>query len=86
MPYWKKIEDGYITVIGTGAGGAAISAEEYGAILDVIRQQPTPPEGYGYRLREDLSWEAYALPPVEEEENPTLSDSAALAVITGERE
>lgn len=49
--------------IGTGSGGAEITEDEYNEILSVIRSRPTPPEGYGYRLKTDLTWEQYELPP-----------------------
>ena len=36
-------------------------------ILAVIRNKPTPRDGYDYRLKTDLTWEEYALPPIEPE-------------------
>lgn len=82
MRCYKIVESGYIPGIGTGAGGIEITAEEYNEIMAIIRNRPTPPEGYDYRLREDLTWEEYQLPiidPAEEE----ISDSEALAIILG---
>lgn len=58
-----------------------ITAEQYNEILSMIRNRPTAPEGYGYRLTEDLQWELYELPPVEVEEDPELSDSEVLSII-----
>ena len=60
-----------------------ITAEKYNEILTLLRNRPTAPEGYGYRLTESLEWEMYELPAVEEEEDPELSDSEAIAIITG---
>lgn len=68
MRYYKQITDGYLTMIGTGPGGTEITAQEYGAIMDVITSRPTPPEGYGYKLKTDLAWEMYELPPEPEPE------------------
>lgn len=82
MRYYKKIIDGYIIIIGKGFGGTEITAEEYAELNALIDNRPTPPEGYDYRLRDDLTWEEYQLPiidPVEEE----ISDSEALAIILG---
>ena len=78
MRYNKTIRDGYIVSIGTGNGGTEITREEYDEILAVIKGRPTPPEGFDYRLRTDLTWEAYELPPVEETEPETnLGDTEA---------
>lgn len=60
---------------------AEITAEKYNEILAILRNRPTAPEGYGYRLTESLEWELYELPVVEEvEEDATEEDYlAALA-------
>ena len=47
-----------------------ITAGKYNEILTLLRNRPTAPEGYGYRLTEDLQWELYELPHTEVEENP----------------
>lgn len=62
MAFYKLTEDSYITVIGTGNGGIEISESEYNEIMNVIRNRPSA-EGKGYRLRTDLTWEEYDLPP-----------------------
>ena len=82
MRFYKLIENGYIVIIGTGFGGTEITAKEYADLNTLIDNRPTPPEGYDYRLREDLTWEEYQLPiidPVEEE----ISNDEALAIILG---
>ena len=82
MRYYKRIKDSYITLVGTGCGDTEITKEEYDMLVSVINAKPTPPEGYDYRLREDLTWEEYQLPiidPAEEE----IDDSEALAIILG---
>lgn len=62
MRYYKLIDNGYILAIGTGNGGEEITESEYDEIMTVIRNHPVR-EGYGYRLKTDLTWEEY--------ENPT---------------
>ena len=62
MEYYKQIENGYIISIGTGAGDTEITEAEYDEIMSVIQNKPVR-EGYGYRLKTDLTWEEY--------ENPT---------------
>ena len=82
MRHYKRIENEYIIMIGTGCGDTEISKTEYEEIMSVFMTKPTPPEGYDYRLREDLTWEEYQLPiidPAEEE----ISDEEALAIILG---
>lgn len=79
--YYKIIEGEYITAIGTGIGDAEIAQEEYENILSIIRNRPTPEEGYTYRLRTDLTWEMVEAPvePVDDE----ISDAEALDIILG---
>ena len=67
MRKFKTIEDGCIISIGTGFGGTEITEQEYAEILAVIRDKPTAREGYDHRLKTDLTWEEYALPPIEPE-------------------
>lgn len=82
MKYFKSIEDGYVVGIATGCGSIEITAEEYTHILNLAHNRPTPPEGYDYCLREDLTWELYELPPIDPAEEE-ISDSEALAIILG---
>ena len=74
MRYYKIIEDGYLTAIGTGNGGIEITEEEYNSLLEHIRNCPTAEEGYGYRLKEDLTWELYELPIIDDSENEISGD------------
>lgn len=68
--YQKNISDGYIVSIVSGVTNGNITEAEYNTILSTIRAKPTPPQGYDYKLREDLTWELYELPivPPEDEE------------------
>lgn len=78
MRYYKHIENDYVLYIGTGPGGEEITAEEYENILTIIKSRPAAEVGYGYRLKTDLTWELYELPPVEEvEQEATMEDYAA---------
>lgn len=78
MRYYKQIENDYLLSIGTGSGHEEITAEEYEQILNTIRSKPTAETGYDYRLKADLTWELYELPPVEEvEQEATIEDYAA---------
>ena len=83
MRCYKQILDGYLFAVGKGAkGGEEITAEEYNEILSILRNRPTAPEGYGYRLTESLEWELYEL-PAEEETDDEISAEEALEIITG---
>jgi len=81
--YYKQTDDVYILAVGVGAGGMEISADEYSEILSIIQNRPAA-EGKGYRLKSDLTWEAYDLPPEPEpSDEDELSDAEALNVILG---
>lgn len=78
--YYKTIEDGYITSIGTGVGQEEITQEEYNEILAVIQSRPIPEAGFDYKLREDLTWEQVEDPA---DEDPELSEEEAMHIILG---
>lgn len=79
MSWFKVIQNGYITVIGTGNGGTEITEAEYNEIRSVIDARPTPPDGYDYRLKTDLTWELYELPPEPED----VDADEALEILLG---
>lgn len=79
--YYKIINNGYLIAVGTGAGGIEITAEEYENILTVIKERPTAEAGYDYRLKEDLTWELYECPVIDDGDE--ISDSEALDIIVG---
>lgn len=83
MRYYKILQDGYILSIGKGAGGEDLTESEYTQILDSIRNKPTAPDGYGYRLKSDLTWERLKLSVTPEDADPDLTDAEALAIILG---
>jgi hypothetical protein len=66
MRYYKQIKDNYIMSININSGGIVISEEEYNSIKNVIDSIPKK-NGYGYKLKTDLTIEEYVLPAVEEE-------------------
>lgn len=76
--HFKQLSDNYITAIGTGYGGEEITEAEYNTILAAIQSRPTA-AGKGYRLKTDLTWEEYDLPPQPEPEEPELTAEEALA-------
>ena len=83
MRYYKILQDDYILSVGKGAGGEDLTESEYTQILDSIRNKPTAPDGYGYRLKSDLTWELLELSVTPEDADPDLTDSEALAIILG---
>lgn len=78
-------QDGYIIGIVSGVSEKNSNATEsaYMTVKAMLGNTPTAPTGYGYRLREDLQWELYELPPVVEDPNRELSAEEALDIILG---
>ena len=86
MRLYKSIDDGYVVSVGTGAGGSEVTEAEYSKILSVIRNKPQAPDGYGYRLKTDLTWEIAKMPdpePAEEDTDATAEDYEAALVLLG---
>lgn len=80
VQYGKK---NHIIAIGTGAGGTEITKVEYDKIMAIIQNRPSA-DGKGYRLKTDLTWEAYDLPPEPEpSDEDELSDTQALNILLG---
>jgi hypothetical protein len=84
MKFFVLKENEYINGIGTGTIGESIDEGTYNLILTAIKSRPEAPEGYAYRLKTDLTWELYELPP-EPEPDPDveITDSEALSIILG---
>lgn len=59
-------KDGYIPQIGIDCGGTEITEAEYDEICSVIDERPTPPDGYDYLLKTDLTWELVEMPEPED--------------------
>lgn len=83
MSYFKIIKDEYILAIGVGTTGATIYEDEYNSILAAIQSCPSAPNGYGYRLKTDLTWELCELPVTPEDTDPELTAEEALDIIVG---
>lgn len=85
MRYYKQINDSVITAIGTGFNGTEITESEYNEIFTIIRNRPRA-DGKGYRLKTDLIWEEYDLPPEPEpsDENEITDDEALNILLGGE--
>lgn len=81
MNHYKLVVGGYIAAIGTGTMGTPIAAEEYSSILSMLRNAPAAPDGYGYRLTEELQWELHELPGPDPD--PELSAEEAMEIILG---
>ena len=77
MTFYKLTENGYILSIGwiVGHSEYEITEEEYNHILYIIRNKPAATETTDYRLREDLTWEAYQVEPASDPD-PTTEDKA----------
>lgn len=80
--FYKQIQNNYIAAIGTGCGGEEISEQEYNEIMSVIRSCPNE-DGKGYRLRTDLTWEEYDLPPVVLSDDDELSTDEEMDILLG---
>lgn len=83
MRYYKQLSDNYILAIGTGNGGEEITETEYNNIMTIIRNRPQA-EGKGYKLKADLTWEEYDLPPEPEpSDDDEISNGEALDILLG---
>ena len=78
--YFKIVEEGYISLVGTGSSDNAITREEYETILSVIHNRPTAQPGYTYKLRTDLTWELCEAPPAPKED-PEATEEDYLAAL-----
>lgn len=68
MKYFIIISGNYILGLYKSMyGSSEITEEEYNRIYAIIMNAPEAEEGKGYRLRTDLTWEEYDIPPEEEE-------------------
>lgn len=71
--------DGYIIGIGKNqAETGGVTEEQYNRIAETLRNKPTDPGGFQYKLRADtLEWELVELPPAPDvEDEPTIEDKA----------
>lgn len=80
MNYFKTTNGNYILSVGTGASGEEITKTEYNEIISAIQNKPQTTETTDYRLKTDLTWEAYEIEQIEE---PDINDTEALDIILG---
>lgn len=80
--YAINYDGGYIVgvVAGVSASNSNCTEAEYRETKAMLLNPPDAPDGYYYRLREDLEWEKCAMPEISGE----ISDTEALAIILGE--
>ena len=71
--YRKNVQDGYIVSLAKGVTeeNSNIDETEYLRIKSVFDNPPEVPEKCGCRLKENLEWVTYELPPVVEENEET---------------
>lgn len=77
MRYYKMIENGYITAIGTGGGGTEITETKYDEIMTAIRNKPARAGSVDHRLKENLTWEQYERDPEIPDDTPDGLEEAA---------
>lgn len=84
--YCQYNDSGILLAIGTGAGGTEITEAEYNEIMAIIQSCPNV-DGKGYRLKADLTWEEYDLPPEPEpsDEDEISAEEALDIILGGER-
>ena len=81
MRYYKIIDNVYLIAVGTGIGGTEITEAEYNNLLAVIHNKPIAESGYDYRLKSDLDWEIYELPPVPAAEDEDANEADYIAAL-----
>lgn len=65
--YFAIVKDGVIFCVGIGEQAEEITAERYADIIAAFSSKPAPTDKIDYRLKEDLSWEAYEIPEPQDE-------------------
>ena len=70
MRYYKVIRDGCISCIGTVETDRAVAGEisqgEYNSLMELISGRPEAPDGYQYRLSQELTWMLVEAEPEQE--------------------
>lgn len=80
MSFFKNEKNGYIeSICETGyEKDGNLTESEYYEILNAIQNKPVIKNGFDYRLKTDLTWEEYELPPEEPSEATEQDFLAAL--------
>lgn len=78
----KIIDEGFIVGLVNGlhgSHGVEITAQEYNELTEIFHSMPVK-EGFGYRLKTDLTWEEYKINP---EPQDLIGDAEALDILLG---
>lgn len=87
MRLYKVVKDGYVLGVAQTDGNGNISEAEYSTLTEIIRNMPTAPDGYQYRLTTSLEWELSEIPKdVEPEWTETEQKALAYDILMGVRE
>lgn len=62
--------------------GEEITEDKYNEILEIIQNRPEAPEGFSYRLTNDLEWEMYEKPE-DADTDPELTEVEAFNILFG---
>lgn len=81
MRFYKQIDGEYLPAIGTGDGFTEITKAEYSEIKEIVQNKPAATETTDYRLKTDLTWEAYPIDPPDPD--PELDADEALEILLG---
>lgn len=73
MAFYKNEVNGYINSIYKASGAGNITEKEYQTILGVIHNKPPRTDTADYRLKTDLTWEAYELHTIPYPQNDDLN-------------
>lgn len=78
MFYCINKEDGYIhgVVEGVSQAHSNCTEEEYNHIKGILEDSPSAPDGFYYRLKENLEWELCEMATIEEMATETDYQSA----------
>lgn len=77
---YKIVESNVIISVGEGFGETQITEGEYNIIIETVKNRPSAPDGYAYRLLDNLTWEMIELP---EPDEPELTSDEAIGIIFG---
>lgn len=70
---YKVVRDNYIIAVSSVNVGTEITEEEYALIREALKNKPSK-DGYYAKLKEDLTWELFEIPPSLEESQATETD------------
>lgn len=83
MRYFESQKDGYILGVGKGLFGTEIDVSRYNAVLAALPLKPPATETTDYRLKVDLTWEEYDVPPMPEPEPDDHDKAEAYDILMG---